>query len=103
MSNTVVVYKDRTNIMTVSLGIDVSGDVLTSEIRTESGLLIATWDVAFDGDGTDGELVLTLDDSAVSSITYFTGLMDIKRVSGGEPFPGFDKPVEVEFRETITV
>lgn len=99
----VVVYKNRTNIIPVSLGIDVSDDTITSEIRTTSGTLIATWAVTFAGDGTDGELIFTLDNSAVSSITYPTGLMDIKRVSGGEPLPVFDRPLEVEFRDAVTV
>lgn len=102
MSDKLVVYKDRTNIVPVSLGIDVSGDTITSEIRTESGTLIATWGVVFDSDGTDGELILTLDDSAVSSIAYPSGLMDLKRSSSGEPLAVFDKPIEVEFRESVT-
>lgn len=106
MSNdTLVVYKNRTNIITVSLGIDVSGDTITSEIRTPTGVLIATWDVVFDSDGTDGELILTLDNSDVESadIGYSSGLMDLKRVSGGEPYVIFDKSLEVEFREVVTV
>jgi len=103
MSDVIVVYKNRTNKLTVSLGIDVSGDTLTSEIRTQSGDLIATWTVDFDSDGTDGELVLTLDDADTDAIEYTTGLMDIKRVSGGEPYSVFDNPVEVEFRDTVTV
>lgn len=103
MSDKVVVHKGRTNILTVSLGMDVSGDTLTSEIRTASGLLIATWDLVFDGNGSDGELILTLDDSVTAAIQYPSGLMDIKRVSNGEPLAVFDKPLEVEFRETVTV
>lgn len=103
MSDTLVVYKDRTNIITASLGINVSGDTITSQIRTESGVLIATWTVAFDSDGTDGELVLTLDNSATGAIAYPSGLMDMKRVTSGEPLAVFDKPIEVEFRETVTV
>jgi hypothetical protein len=102
MSNTIIVHKGRTNIVTASLGIDVSGDLITSEIRTESGTLIAEWEVDFDGDGKDGELILKLDDLITAAITYSSGLMDIKRVSGGEPINVFDKPLEVEFRETIT-
>lgn len=97
-----VVYKNRTNIVNASLGYDVSGDTITSEIRTESDVLIATWTVTFDGDGTDGELVLTLDNSITSAIEYSRGLMDMKRVSAGEPFAVFDKAIEVEFRETVT-
>lgn len=102
MTDIIVVHKNRTNIITVSLGIDVSDDTITSEIRTDSGTLIATWTVTFGSDGTDGELILTLDDSVTGAITYPVGLMDLKRVSNGEPFPVFDKPLEVEFRETIT-
>ena len=102
MSDILVVHKDRTNIVTVSLGFDVSGETITSEIRTESGVLIATWGVAFDGDGTNGELILTLDNSITSAVTYPSGLMDLKRISNGEPLPIFDMPLEVEFRETIT-
>jgi hypothetical protein len=102
MSDTIVVYKGRTTIITVSLGIDVSHDVITSEIRTESGVLIATWGVVFDGDGTNGELILTLDNTITAAITYATGLMDLKRVTAGEPIPVFDKSLEVEFRSTVT-
>lgn len=103
MSDTIVVHKGRTNIITASLGIDVSGDTLTSEIRTESGTLIATWTVVYDSDGTDGELVLSLDNSITATIAYPSGLMDIKRLVGGEPVNVFDNPLEVEFRESVTV
>ena len=104
MSNNsaVIVHKGRTNIITISLGIDVSGDTLTSEIRTQAGVLIATWTVVFDSDGTDGELILTLDNTITAAVTHPTGLMDLKRVSAGEPLPVFDMPLEVEFRETVT-
>lgn len=102
MSNIIIVHKGRTNVLPVSLGIDVSGDTLTSEIRTQGGDLIATWGLVFDGDGSDGELILTLDDSITSEISHPSGLMDIKRVVNGEPVPVFDMPLEVEFRETIT-
>ena len=105
MSNTenaVIVYKGRTNIVSVSLGMDVSGDTLTSEVRTASGELIMTWALEFDGDGTDGELVLIADNSITGPVAYATGLMDIKRLSGGEPLSVFDAPIEVEFREVVT-
>lgn len=98
----IVVHKNRTNVITASLGIDVSGDTLTSEIRTASGTLIAAWTVVFDGDGTDGELILTLDNSITAAIEHPSGLMDIKRMMNGEPVAVFDAPIEVEFRETIT-
>jgi hypothetical protein len=102
MSDTVVVYKGRTNIVTVSLGIDVSRDVITSEIRTESGTLITTWNVVFDSDGTDGELILTLDNSVTGNIQYTSGLMDLKRVIGAEPVSVFIDALEVEFRNVVT-
>lgn len=102
MADKIIIHKGRTNILTVSLGYDVSGDTITSEIRTESGTLIATWTVAFDGDGTDGELIFTLDNSITAAITYPNGLMDIKRVSVGEPYSVMDAPIEVEFREVVT-
>lgn len=104
MANTdaIIVHKNRTNIITVSLGYDVSGDTITSEIRTQDGTLIASWEVTFDSDGSDGELILTLDDSITVGIAYTNGLMDLKRVIGSEPFAVFDSPVEVEFRNTIT-
>lgn len=97
MSHGVVVYKGRTNRITVSIpGVDLSNDVITSEIRTEAGLLIVAWDVSFDSDGTDGELILTLDDTDTASIPYATGVMDLKRVTGGEQVAVFDDVLEVE-------
>jgi hypothetical protein len=102
VSDKVIVYKGRTNIIGVSLGFDASSDVITSEIRTESGALIATWAVTFDGDGTDGELVLTLDNSATGNIQYTSGKMDLKRMLGSEPVSVFDEPLEVEFRNVVT-
>lgn len=98
------VYKNRTNKITVSLGIDVSTDTFTSEIREKqlsSSPLISTWLVEFLTDGTDGELVMTLDDSEVQNVTAKSGYMDLKRMSGGEPLPVF-APIKVVFVETVT-
>lgn len=100
----IVVYKNRTNRLSVSLGTDVSGDSFESEIREKALVaspLIATWDVAFLTDGVDGELVLTLDDSELSAVTQKAGYMDIKRVSGGEPYQVF-APVKVVFKNVVT-
>lgn len=105
MSSEVVVHKGRTNVITVSLGIDVSADTITSEIRSEpetTATLIMTWVVTFATDGTDGELIFTIDDTATSGISENSGYMDIKRVSGGEPIPVFDRPLEVVFRGSVT-
>lgn len=102
----VVVQKGRTVIVPVSLGFDVSQDVITSEIRISTNptsLLIATWVVTFDTDGTDGELILTLDDSVTELIMQSVGYMDLKRVSGGEPLSIFNVPLEVSFVNAVTV
>lgn len=103
MPDALLIYKNRVNIVPVDLGFDVSGDTITSEIRTESGVLIATWNVVFDSDGSDGKLILSLDDSDLGSVEYTTGVMDLKRVSGGNPFAVFEKPIEVEFVDSVTV
>lgn len=105
MSSKVIVYKDRTNVVTVSLGIDVSADIFTSEIRSEPDTeapLIATWEVFFKTDGTDGELVLRLDDLETKQIKANSGYMDLKRISGSEPFAVFDQALEVSFRGSVT-
>lgn len=105
MFKQIVVHKGRTNVVPVSLGYDVSTDTLTSEIREEakiSSTLIATWVVGFVTDGTDGEITLTLDDSATAAITQTKGYMDIKRVSAGEPIPVFDSPIEILFKWAVT-
>jgi len=104
MGNPIVVYKDRTNVVTVGLGYDASLDTFTSEIRTgesTESTLIATWVVSFLTDGTDGELILTLDDVVTAEIPNTNGFMDIKRMSGGEPYSA--TPVmPVVFKGTVT-
>ncbi|MET0787220.1 MAG: hypothetical protein ABWY25_10985 [Paenisporosarcina sp.] len=105
MSNAIIVHIGRTNIVPVSLGMDVSQDDISSEIRTQKDTesdLIATWDVANATDGIDGELVLTLDDAVSATITEEMGYMDMKRVTGGEPIPVFGKPIPVIFRKVVT-
>lgn len=104
--NQLTVYRDRTAIVPVSLGMDVSNDTITSQIRVGKNFesdLIAEWTVAFLTDGTDGELILTLDDSITATITNDLGYMDLKRITGGEPVPVFDKPLEVLFKNSVTV
>ncbi|MBA3551204.1 hypothetical protein H0W32_03285 [Patescibacteria group bacterium] len=105
MSSAIVVHKGRTNIIPISLGVDVSGDVFTSQIRSEpdvSAPLIATWDVEFETNGVDGELILTLDDTLTGQIRINSGYMDLKRMSNGEALPVFDRPLEVIFRGSVT-
>lgn len=106
MSNKVIVHKGRTNTLLVNLGIDVSGNTFTSEIRsepTQESPLIATWTVTFVTNGIDGKLKLMLDNLVTGQIAANSGYMDLKRVVSGEPIPVFDRPLEVSFRGTVTV
>lgn len=105
MAGSIIVHKGRTNVITVAMGFDVSADIITSEIRAEpdtESLLIATWEVDFVTDGTDGELRLTMDDIITGQIKASGGYMDLKRVVGGEPLPVFERPLEVQFQGTVT-
>ncbi len=105
MSDYLKVYKDRTTTVSVDLGFDVSNDTLTSEIRAEKdkdSTLIATWAVSFLTDGTDGKLLLVMDNSNVANVLQTSGWTDIKRVTGGEPVPVFSKPVRVRFQDSVT-
>jgi hypothetical protein len=100
--NKVVVHKNRVNVIAVSLGFDASDDVITSQIRSEpdsSSPLIIEWEVGFVTDGADGEIVLSID---ATDITANSGYMDIKRITAGQAVPVFDKPLEVDFRGTVT-
>lgn len=105
MPQSITIHRNRTNIIPVSLGFDVSGDTFSSEIRKErdaTSLKLAEFVVTFDTDGVDGELILTLDDAVVNLITAHRGYMDIKRVSSGEPLAVFDEPLEVFFKGSVT-
>lgn len=105
MYDPIRVDRGRTTTIRVSTGIDLSGDVLSSQIRVSEdpeSTLLATWDVDFVSDGVDGELVLTLDNSQTSSIEVTNGYMDIKRLSNGEPLSVFDNPIPVVFKGVVT-
>lgn len=102
MSNKILVYKNRTNVINVHLGIDITGDTITSEIRAIDGTLIATWTVAVVGDGTAGDISLTLLSTDLDAIEHMTGIMDFKRVHDGEPLSVITKPLEVEFINSVT-
>lgn len=105
MTSKVIVHKNRTNVITVSMGLDVSSTPVTSEIRSEPDVnapLIATWVVTFKTNGTDGELILTLDDLVTGQIKANSGYMDLKRMVGGEPIAVFDQALEVSFRGSVT-
>lgn len=104
MSNEVIVHKGRLTTIRVNVGYDVSEYTLTSEIRTEPNVeapLIATWTVAYESDGTDGKLLLTIDDTA-GNILANSGWMDIKQDDGMYATPIFDEPLAVVFRGSVT-
>ncbi|MGW8178935.1 MAG: hypothetical protein ACWGQW_09260, partial [bacterium] len=66
------IHKFRTNNILLKLGFDVSGDTFTSEIRKEedpTSTLIATVDCNFATDGTDGQVILTVDDGDLANVT----------------------------------
>lgn len=101
----IIVHKGRTVILPVSIGVDISSDTFSSQIRAQKNQesdLIASWDISFATNGEDGELLLKLDDSVTASIENDVGYMDLKRVTGGEPVPVFDDVLEVIFRDTVT-
>ena len=104
-NNQVWIYKGRTNTVQLSLGFDVSNDVFSSQIREDKNResdLIAAWTCEFETDGTDGELVLTIDDSVSNVLEETRGYMDVKRVSGGQPIQVFDEPLEVLIKDPVT-
>lgn len=105
MYESLIIHRNRTNKVLVNVGVDVSLDTITSEIRTEkssTSTLIATWVVSFVTNGSNGELLLTLDNSALTAIEESYGYMDLKRVSGGEPLSIFKYPVKVLFQGVVT-
>lgn len=105
MYDSIIIHRNRTNKILVNVGVDVSLDTITSEIRTEklsTSTLIATWVVSFVTNGSNGELLLTLDNSALTSVEESYGYMDLKRVSGGEPLSIFKYPVKVLFQGVVT-
>jgi hypothetical protein len=106
MSGELVIHRNRTNIVPLGLGMDVSGDTITSQIRVEPGAdgdPLAEWDVTFATDGTDGEIILTLTSTQLAGITVNYGYMDLKRVSGGEPLSVFLEPLQVHFQGVVTL
>ena len=84
----------------------MSNDTITSQIRKEKNReseLLGEFVVTFVTDGTDGELKLTFDDSVSDDVEKSKGWMDMKRLTGGEPMNVWDDPIEVLFKEPVTV
>lgn len=105
MATPLVIHKGRTNIVTAALAMDLSGETLTSEIRAKETVdsdLLATWQVEFETDGTDGRILMTLDNTETAGIEEKIGYMDIKRMRAGEPLSVFSEPLQVIFKDRIT-
>lgn len=105
MYTPVKVHRGRTTKIQVNVGRDVSGDTFTSKIRAEKDVAstqLAEWQVTFLTDGTDGVLVLTMDDSVSTAVTRTNGYMDMKGVSAGEPYSVWDDPLPVIFEGVVT-
>lgn len=95
----------RHNTVAVRFDGDISTEVLTSEIRKEKSKtseLIATFTPSFATDGTDGILLLTLDQTASDGITFTNGWMDIKKIEDGKSTSAFQHPVPVIFEGVVT-
>lgn len=99
------VHRNRTNVHLVSLGMNVAGQTFRSEIRegqSPESDLIATWIIDIVGDGSSGQLRLSLDDSITKEITHNVGYMDILREQGGEPYSMLEAPLLVFFYDMPT-
>lgn len=108
MYTPIIVKRGRTTKVQVNLGRDVSvegASAFTSKIRAEEDVaspMLAEWVVSFVTDGTDGALLLTLDNSQTSTVTRTNGYMDMKGVAAGEPYSVWDDPLPVVFEGVVT-
>lgn len=99
------IYVGRTNVIAVKFDGDISGETMVSEIRKGRSInseLIATFVPSLQTDGTDGILLLTLDDSVTATIEHTSGWMDVKKILGGEPRNAFDGSIPVVFEGVVT-
>lgn len=99
------IHRGRTHVSVVSLGRDISGMTFKSEIRagqSPDADLIAVWGISIIGDGSTGQLRLSLDNSITSQVTETIGYMDVLRVEGGEPYSEFSAPLQVVFIDMPT-
>jgi hypothetical protein len=101
----ITVHRNRTAVHLVYLGYNPTGQNFLSQIResrSPSSRLIATWDISVVGDGSSGELRLSLDNGVTKEITQTFGYMDIVREEGGEPYSVIETPITVVFLDLPT-
>lgn len=104
MSEAVIVHKHRVNELTINLGFNITGDTITSEIRSQpsqDGPLVATWTVTIIN-ATTGEIKLAMNAAVSGGINVETGWMDLKWVHSGSAKAIFESPLEVSIRDTVT-
>lgn len=105
MSDGLVIHKGRTATVKLEFNEDITGDTITSEIRTEpdqSSSLIMEFAVSVTN-AANGSVELTANDTVTGQIQQNSGYMDVKRVtSGGDVPPVFDRPIKVQIRGTVT-
>lgn len=103
--STIEVHRNRTNVHLVNLGYNLSGLNFRSEIRKTrrpTSELIAAWAIDIVGDGSTGELRLSLDNGITKDIYDTVGFMDILCEVGGEPYSVLRTPLMVVFLDFPT-
>ena len=103
--STVNVFKNRYNELYLSMGFDITGAEVTSQIRTgpdHTSDLICSWTVTIENAST-GLIKLVLLQTETVNIPYANGFMDIKIDYGdGNFWPAFDNVLVVDFKPTVT-
>lgn len=105
MYQPIIVHKNRNVTVGINLGEDVSGNTFSGVIRKDKSpdsTLLATWAIEFLTDGTDGEIVLTLQPGDTATIEHTNAYTDVKRVVGSEVLPVFTQPIQVIFVDSLT-
>lgn len=94
----VEVERGKTIVLAISVGFNVSSFEFLCEMRqnqSPESTIIATWDVSFETDGKNGELVALLDNSITAALVPNIAWLFLYRVSGSTHLPVFDEPLEV--------
>lgn len=104
MANAVIIHRGLTNTIPLVLGYDTTGDTISSQVRSgpdRSYPRLLNFEVTV-VDESNGEYTLTIDDTFTSQIVVDTGYMDVLRITGGEPVPVFEEPLQVIFMGTVS-
>lgn len=102
----VEVERGKTVVVGISIGFNVSLFEFLCEMRESedpASAIITTWDMSFETDGKDGELLASLDDSITSVLVLGAAWLHLYRVSGSTHLPVFGEPVEVIILDPVLV